>query len=212
MKATAFILSAFLTLSGISCAQAQSKDIKLNQPNLDRSTTMMKAFEQRRSTREYSQRELSLQDLSDLLWAAWGYNRPAEKKRTAPTAQNKQEIEVYVLTKEGAYLYNAEVPQLQLIAEGDMRDIIANQPFAKQAPVNIVIVSDMNRYGSTDAGAMTMSAIDAGIVSQNISLFCAGAGLATVPRGGLDKAKIAQALGLGEKQIVQLSHPVGYFK
>lgn len=93
-----------------------------------------------------------------------------------------------------------------------MRDIIANQPFAKQAPVNIVIVSDMNRYGSTGDGAMTMSAIDAGIVSQNISLFCAGAGLATVPRGGLDKAKIAQALGLGEKQIIQLSHPVGYFK
>ena len=212
MKSAALLLTACLGIAASACTRAQSQNIRLNAPNMDRSVTMMQAFQDRKSTREFSERELSLQDLSDLLWAAWGYNRPADKKRTAPTAMNRQEIDIYVVTKNGVYLYDAGIPELKKISDENILDIVSNQPFAAAAPLHLVIVSDMNRYGNMDAASMATTAIDAGIVSQNISLFCAGAGLATVPRGGLDKAKLAEALNLNDKQILQLSHPVGYMR
>ncbi len=169
----------------------------------------MQAFAQRESLREYSEKALSLQDLSDLLWAANGINRAETGKLTAPTAQNKQEITLYVFTEKGAYLYDARKNELQPVAEGDFRaDLAGRQEFAAKAPVNLVIVGDFSVFPKERNWAMT----DAGYVSQNIYLFCAGNNMATVARGTMDVEKIGQVLKLKPGQQAILNHPVGYRK
>ncbi len=182
----------------ISCVQAQDvmKTIVLEKPDLSRGTSLMEALSQRKSTREFSEKELSLTDLSGLLWAANGINRPESGKRTAPSAMNKQDIKVYVCMKEGSYLYNPQKQTLVLISEEDSRQ-------KTDAPVMLVLVSDTkDNWG----------ALDAGIVSQNISLYCSAVQLATVPRGSMDQEALRKALKLADNQQLYLNHPVGYFK
>ncbi|MDL2320591.1 SagB/ThcOx family dehydrogenase [Alistipes sp. OttesenSCG-928-B03] len=211
MKKLFLMFLATGLMSG-ACAQ-DNGTIKLNEPNRTRGEATMTAFEKRRSTREYSDAKLSFQDLSDLLWAANGINRPADGKRTAPTAMNKQEIDVYVCMEDGAYLYDVPSHELRRVTQEDVRPYVAGQQeFVKSAPACLVIVADMERVGNDEEPYRTMTAIDAGIVSQNISIFCAGCGLATVPRGFMDKEKLAEALGLGTGRIIHLNHPVGYFR
>ena len=170
-----------ITVCGIiacGCAQAKElKTIQLNAPDTQRGDAVMTALKNRKSTREFSTKELSLKDLSDLCWAANGINRPESGKRTAPSAMNKQDIKVYVCTADGSYLYNPQKNTLDPVSSGYIRPL--------KAPVCLILVSDT----SSDWGAM-----DAGIVSQNISLFCAGTGMATVPRGSMDKAALYKAL------------------
>lgn len=195
-------------------ASAADKVVKLPKPNLNRAGTVMKALSERQSTREYASKALSLADLSDLLWAANGINRPEFGKRTAPSALNKQDVDVYVILPEGSYLYDAKNHQLTLVAEGDHRDAVAGgQTFVKTAPVSLVLVSDVSRFGDAQKTQnQLVGAMDAGIVSQNISLFCANAKLATVPRGSMDAAQLKKVLKLKDSQIPMLNHPVGYFK
>ena len=203
-----------LVLSVIVCTvahvQAQElRTIELNVPSRERGLSVMAALSQRQSIREYADRQLELQDLSDLLWAAVGINRPESGKRTAPTALNRQEIDVYVCMEEGAYLYDAKSHALKPVAKGDYRGVVAaGQDWVKTAPVVLVIVADVSKYN----GEILMPAADAGIVSQNISLFCAGTGLATVPRATMDQAQLRKVLKLKERQRPILNHPVGYAK
>lgn len=195
----------------IACANAQPKNIKLNAPNKERGNSVMKALYERKSTREFSEQELSMQDLSDLLWAANGFNRP--DKRTAGTAMNCQEIELYVCMKSGAYRYDGQANELTHITSDDIREhFIAGQDYVTQAPVCLLIVADLTkmRGGDTEAGRMS-TAYDAGIVSQNISLFCSACDFATVTRGMMNKKKIAEALQLPATHYIHLNHPVGYF-
>lgn len=193
---------------------AAEKVIQLPHPNLNREGNVMKALSERHSTRKYAAKEISLADLSDLLWAANGVNRPAEAKRTAPSAMNRQDIDVYVVMPQGTYLYQAKDHNLVLVSEGDYRSAVAGgQTFVESAPVCLVLVSDLSRFG--DAGKernRLMGAVDAGIVSQNISLFCAAANLATVPRASMDMDKLKVALKLSETQVPMMNHPVGHFK
>lgn len=180
----------------ISCSSAQElTSIKLNAPDLTRGDNVMKALSNRKSTREYSDKMLNIQDLSDLVWAANGINRPSESKKTAPSSQNRQDIKIYVCTAQANYLYNPKTNMLDFISEGDVRPL--------KAPVCLILVSDTNE---------TWGAIDGGIVSQNISLFCSGIGLATVPRAQMDNAGLTKALKLTGTQTLILNHPVGYFK
>lgn len=190
--------------------QAQElKPVKLNKPDMKRKTTLMTALEKRQSTREYADRKLELQDLSDLLWAAVGINRSESGKRTAPTAMNRQEIDVYVCLPEGVYLYDAKAHELKPVAKGDFRPAVAGgQDFVKSAPACLVIVADLDKF----KGEVLMPAVDAGIVSQNISLFCAAADLVTVPRATMDQAQLKSALKLKEGQRPLMNHPVGYRK
>ena len=169
--------------------------IQLESPDLTRGKNVMQALSERRSTREFSSRMLSMRDLSDLLWAANGVNRPATGGRTAPWAMNRQDVAVYVCMKEGSYRYDARQNRLVPLSAGDVRPV--------EAPVCLVLVAD---------DGQTWNALDAGIVSQNISLFCAGVGLATVPRATMDKEQLKKALKLGDRQTPFLNHPVGYFK
>ncbi|MDD6209794.1 MAG: SagB/ThcOx family dehydrogenase [Bacteroidales bacterium] len=183
-----------LLFSAIISINAQNLEtIKLNAPDKQRGESVMQAFSKRQSTRTFSDKKLTLQDLSDLLWAANGINRPESGKRTAPSAMNKQDVEVYVCTEEGSYQYNPKSHSLDPVSKGDVRPL--------KAPVCLVLVTD------TDD---TWAALDAGIVSQNISVFCAGTGLATVPRGSMDKDELKKALKLKDSQHLMLNHPVGY--
>ncbi len=206
------LLLVCLALS--AAALAADKVVKLPKPNLNRAGTVMKALADRHSTREYASKALSLTDLSDLLWAANGINRPESGKRTAPSAMDKRDVDVYVILPGGSYLYDAKNHQLSLVSEGDYRDAVAsNQEFVKSAPVCLVLVSDVSRFGDAQkAQNQMMGALDVGIVSQNISLFCSSAKLATVPRAWMDVARLKKVLKLKDSQIPMMNHPVGYFK
>lgn len=206
------LLLVCLVLS--AAAFAADKVVKLPKPNLNRSGAVMKALFERQSTREYASKALSLADLSDLLWAANGINRSNSGKRTAPSAMNKQDVDVYVVLPEGTYLYDAKNHQLNLVAEGDHRGAVAGgQAFVKTAPVSLVLVSDISRFGDAkSARNQLMGAMDAGIVSQNISLFCSSANLATVPRASMDFDQLKKVLKLKETQMLMMNHPIGYFK
>lgn len=193
---------------------AADKVIRLPKPNLNRNSEVMEAFANRHSTREYAAKALTLTDLSDLLWAANGINRPEEGKRTAPSAMNKQDVDVYVVLPEATYLYDAKAHQLNLVAEGDHRGAVAGgQTFVKSAPVSLLLVSDLSRLGDAkNTHTQLMGAVDAGIVSQNISIFCSAAKLATVPRASMDTAKLKSVLKLTDTQLPLMNHPVGYHK
>ncbi|MBC8595055.1 SagB/ThcOx family dehydrogenase [Oscillospiraceae bacterium N12] len=193
---------------------AADKVIRLPKPDMNRGGTVMKALADRHSTREFAAKALSMADLSDLLWAANGVNRPESGKRTAPSAMDKQDVDVYVVLPQGTYLYDAKAHQLNLVSEGDHRDAVAGgQAFVKTAPVSLVLVSDVARMGDVkDSHALLMCAVDAGIVSQNISVFCSAANLATVPRASMDEAKLRTVLKLKDSQKPLMNHPVGYSK
>jgi SagB-type dehydrogenase family enzyme len=188
------------------------KSIVLNPPDKTRGLPVMQALEKRSSASAFSSDKLKLQDLSDLLWAANGINRPELKKRTAPSAMNAQDIDLYVFTEEGVYIYNAADHTLEPVVSGDQRLLVAGRQteFAKAAVI-LVMVSDISRFpGGDDAGKLSIAAMDAGLVSQNISIFCAGTGLLTRPRATMDQDKLREILKLKASQHPLLNNPVSY--
>ena len=196
------IIASVLTV--MSFSNTFAADIELPQPQKTGGMPLMEALSNRKSTREFSHdKQLSTQQLSDLLWATCGYNR--EDKLTIPTALNRQEVSVYVITPEGAWLYAAKENKLIQVSDKDVRDYAAAQDYAKQAPLNIAIVSDKDLmqndiYAGTDAGA----------AMQNIYLWCASNGIGTVTRGSFDGENLAKALNLKDSQRVILVQTVGY--
>jgi len=198
-----------------ACVQQEQElqEIKLNAPDKERGSATMQALSDRISVREFDEKELSLQDLSDLLWAANGINRP-DGRRTAPTASNKQEIDVYAILPEGAYLYDAEVHSLKPVEKGDFRGLVAgSQDFVKTAPLSLVIVANLEKLGDpTVEQTKLLGSIDAGIVNQNINLFCASIGLANVPRASMDKAELQNVLKLSETRVPIMNNVLGYQK
>lgn len=192
-------------------ARAELAPVRLYEPDMSRGHNVMKAFELRRSEREFADRELSLRDLSDLMWAAYGINRP-DGKHTAASAMNKQDVDVYVLTAKGAYLYVPAENELKPVAEGDHRALIlGGQKDFPLPPVTLVMVSDPSRFGiGDDRLAERMGAIDAGLVSQNVALFCSGTGLVTVPRVSMDADGLRKLFGLTGSEIIVINNPVGY--
>ena len=172
--------------------------------------TLMQALEKRQSVREFDKGNIPLRELSNLLWAANGVNRE-DGKRTAPSALNKQDVDVYVCMENGAYRYDAKGHALVQVTDKDVRPAVAaQQTWAADAPVVIVLVSDLRKLGGEKA--REMGAIDAGHVSQNVCLYCAATGLATVPRASMDKRAVATALNLEDGQEPMLNLPVGYPK
>jgi SagB-type dehydrogenase family enzyme len=207
----AALLLPLISISGISEAQTMTP-IALKPPRLDRGLTMMRALEARASAAEFDASPLGPQDLSDLLWAANGVNRPASGKRTAPSAMNAQDIDVYLLLEAGAYLYDAAGHRLEPVAKGDYRPLAAGrQDKFAQAPAICLLVSDIFRFRhGEDSLKLVWAAEDAGIVSQNIALFCAAAGLAARPRASMDAPRLKEALKLSATQHPMLNCPVSY--
>ncbi len=203
----------FLSFSLVVRAESTSSR-PFNPPNLDRGLAVMQAFLRRASVKEFDSRKLDWQDLSDLIWAAYGVNRPAEGKRTAPSAYNAQDIELYVFLEEGVYFYEAREHVLHLFEPGDHRDLVSRgKKGLKEAPVFLVLVSDVSKFPQgTAAKKLEWGAISAGIVSQNISLFCAGTNMVTRPRAGMNAKLIRELLFLQDHQILLLNHGVSYAK
>lgn len=180
-------------------------------PQKDGGKPLMQALALRRSGRSFKDKKLSPQTLSNLLWAARGVNRPESGKLTAPTAKNWQEIDLYAATAEGLYRYDAKAHRLEPVLAGDIRAATGQQPFVKTAPVCLVYVADHARMDGAPASMRDFySAADTGFISQNVYLFCASEGLATVVLGYVDKPKLEKTMRLRPDQKVILSQPVGY--
>lgn len=182
---------------------------QLPQPDMQLGVTLTEALQKRRSDREYNaDRDITDQQLSQILWAACGVNRPDKKLLTIPTAVNAQDIQVYVCRKDGVALYQPYDNTLKKVSGEDIRPLLAErQQNMKNAPVFLLIVSDQEKFRHN---AEVYGAMDAGYASQDICLMCAALGLKTVPRAMMNKEAVAKALGLGEKQILELNHPIGY--
>jgi len=183
--------------------------ISLPPPAVQGGLPLMESLALRHSSREFAPKPLPLPLLSNLLWAAYGINR-AGGGRTAPSALNAQEIEVFVALPSGAYRYDAAANQLDLVAASDLRSVTGYQDFVDEAPLDLVYVADHARMGLVPvAQRESYASAAAGAIAQNVYLFAAGNGLATVIRAWIDRTAIADALGLTHDQQVLLSQTVG---
>lgn len=209
-----FIFS-FGYLNGLVSTFAQDakvKTIELLPTQTSKGMPLMQALKERISNRDFSAAELPLQLLSDLLWAANGINRK-DGKRTAPTAMNMQEIDVYVAKSDGLYLHDAKNNLLKLVLDKDIRAITGKQTFVALAPLNLIFVVNYNKMGKVaDAQRDFYAAVDTGFISQNVYLFCASEGLSTVVRGWFDEEALTKAMQLNKNQKVLLTQTVGYPK
>lgn len=213
MKLSIVALIPFVMLAA-GFVQAQDLPaIKLLAPALQNDKPLMQAMQERKSSRDFDVAELSLQDLSNVLWCANGVNRP-DGHRTAPSAMNKQDIDVYVFLKDGVYLYDAAQHQLTQVAAGDHRAAAGMQEFVATAPLNLVFVSDLAKFDTArqPEDKIWMAGLDAGHCSQNVYLYCAAANLVAVTRMWVDKAKLSELLKLRPEQTVVLAETVGHPK
>ena len=170
----------------------------------------MEALANRKTNRDYTQDELTPQQLSNLLWAANGVNRP-DGRRTAPTARNAQQIEIYVLNKDGAFLYLPKEHALQLVAKGDHRTKGASQERFQDCPLMIILVANYDKMeGFSDEAKEMYGGTDTGNISQNIYLYCASEGLATCALGSIHRDKLQELLKYNGKAI--LGQSVGVAK
>jgi nitroreductase len=168
------------------------------------------ALKLRRSTREYSNRPLPVQVLSDLLWAAFGVNRPSGD-RTAPYWRHIMVMDIYVAMADGVWLYEPKAHTLLPHLKDDIRAQTGLQDFVATAPLNLVYVAHGERMTDVSAEERRLYAsVDTGFIGQNVYLFCASEGLATVFRGAVDHPKLARALQLSDQQFVTFAQTVGY--
>jgi nitroreductase len=208
-----FITLAVLSLCTGSAFSDELKAVQLLKPQIDRGKPLMQALKDRSSSRSFSSEKLPLQVLSNLLWAAFGVNRPETGKRTAPSAMNRQEIDIYVATADGLFLYNAKDNVLSPVLAEDIRAITGRQGYVREAPLNLIYVADFSKMGDTTKEEKEFySAADTGFVGQNVYLFCASEDLATVVRGSIDRKALAKAMNLRPEQRIILAQSVGYPK
>jgi nitroreductase len=183
--------------------------MQLSRPNSGNAAIQL--LEKRSSSRDFSTQPLPADIFSNLLWAAWGINRP-DGHRTAPSAMNKQDMDVYAVLPDGAYLYDAKANQLKPVASGDLRPLAGSQPFVKEAPLNLVYVSDYAKLRGTPDEMLLYAGAHTGFMAENVYLYCASEGLATVVRAMMDRPALAKALKLRPDQHITLSQTVGYPK
>jgi len=208
-----FIAGVFICLS-ISQGKLlfAEQPLNLTAPDKEAGMPLMQALTLRKSSRSFDDKELPAQVLSNLLWAAIGINRE-DGKRTAPSACNWQEIDIYVAMKNGLFLYNAKEHSLDLVLEKDIRELTGKQEFVKVAPLTLIYVADYSKMGIVSNKEKDFySATDTGFISQNVYLFCASEGLATVVLGYVDKPALAKVMKLSDNKKVILTQPVGYLK
>jgi SagB-type dehydrogenase family enzyme len=185
--------------------------IALPAPRTSGGKPLMQALKERRSSREFSGEPLAPELLSGLLWAAFGVNRPETRGRTAPSAHDWEEIDVYAATADGLYVYDSGAHALREVLARDVRAATGTQDYVAQAPVDLVYVADLSRMAQATAeDKARYSGPDAGFIAQNVYLFCASEGLATVVRGLVDRPALARLMGLAPDQQIILAQSVGY--
>lgn len=214
MRKRSILAVVMVMLLGIvltSVARAgEMKAIELPDPQREGGMPLMEALQIRKSTRNFSEEELPSQVLSNLLWAAFGVNRPESGKRTAPSARNWQEIDIYVALEKGLFLYDAASHSLKPVLPVDLRAQTGMQDFVGRAPINLVYVADLTRMGDASADQKKMYAsADASFIAQNVYLFCASEDLGTVVRGALDREALSKAMQLGSEKYVTFAQTVG---
>ena len=208
MKSIVKTLALLLSLYAFHPAETMSQNIPLPPADKSNPTTLMQALEQRHTGREFSPTPIGLQQLSDILWCANGVNRD-NGRRTAPSAINCQEIEIYAFMEEGVYQYLPEKHLLKIVKKGDYRDKAAMQPFAKKAPLLLIFVANYDKMERMDENGKTFyGATDAGFVSQNVYLYCAAANLECVVLGSIQRDEIAKLIPFKGKAI--LGQAIGF--
>lgn len=207
-----YLFLVFMLILSITSIAQNSNDIQLPDARKTGGMPLLDALNERRTIREFSEKEFSLQEISDLLWVAYGVNRPDEKRRTAPSARNVQEFDIYVLLKSGAFKYDAFANKLILVSEKNLIPIAGMQDFVANAPLVLVFVADFSKYSDKmDEQAKNVYAgIDCGYISQNVYLYASSENLATVVLGSVHKDKLKVELNLNENQKVILGQPVGF--
>lgn len=213
---------SLLTLAVLLCfaftsIAADLAPVKLPPPDMKGGKPLMQCLKDRRTDRSFSTKKLPVEILSNLLWAACGVNRPESGKRTAPTARNWQEIDVYVAMEEGLYVYNAKAHVLDPVLKADLRKNTTTflQPSRSSvagAPVQLIYVVDQEKTGIplSSADANNYAFADAAFISQNVYLYCASEGLATGVRAMVDRDALGKEMNLREKQKVVMVQAVGY--
>ncbi len=191
-----------------------AQDIVLPAPDRSGGKPLMQALNERQTIRDFSRDSLTRQQLSDLLWAGWGINRPDQNKRTAPSAMNRQEIDVYVTLPSGLYLYVAESNMLKMINNKDLRKLTGSQSFVADAALNLVYVADLVKLGKKEGDEikdsdLLMSYSDAAFIAQNVYLYCASSSLGCVVRGTSGDPQLPAEMGLRTNQRIILMHTVG---
>jgi SagB-type dehydrogenase family enzyme len=185
--------------------------VQLPPPETTGGMPLMQALKNRRSTKEFAPRAISQDQISNLLWAAFGINRPESGKRTAATAVDCQDIEIYVVFEKAAYVYEAKGHRLIPVVNRDVRSLAATQGYAKAAPINLIYVSDFGKMADSFKGKReSYAAFHAGAISQNVYLYCASAGLGAVVRDSVDREGLKDALNLKEDQMIVMGQSVGY--
>jgi SagB-type dehydrogenase family enzyme len=217
-KSERLLLSVIIYVVGcvavpeLSIAQ-EPKPIQLPPPQTEIGKPLMQALKLRQTSRSFDSKPLPLQELSNLLWAADGINRAETGKRTAPSAVNWQEVDVYVALPEALYLYEPKTHSLTPVVAKDLRAATGKQDFVKDAPLNLVYVADLSRMKTeSEDDKRLYSGTDVGFIAQNVYLYCASQGLAVVVRGSIDRPSLSQAMKLRPEQRVILSQTVGYPK
>ncbi len=203
------LVAAIVVFAG----ENEIQPVKLPKPQITGGKPLMEALSARKSMREFGSQELPLQTISNLLWAAFGINRPESGKRTAPSAANWQEIDIYIAIPKAVYVYDAKTNILKPVISGDLRAQFGRQAFVKTAPVVLAYVADYSKMGrASQTDKDFYAATDTGFISQNVYLFCASEGLNTVVLGVVDRDTLARTLNLKPEQKIILTQPVGYPK
>jgi SagB-type dehydrogenase family enzyme len=192
----------------------QFASLELPPPARTGGKPLYEALAARQTSRTFSTRRLPSAALSNLLWAAYGINRPATGGRTAPSAHNWQTIEVYAVIEPGIYLYEPKTHRLRLVAAGDHRPLAGTQDFVNTAPLNLVYVASLARTqkaeGDTDLDIAEWVAAEAGAIAQNVALACASEGLGNVVRAGVQRERFSQTAKLPAGARIVLAQTVGY--
>jgi len=208
----AVVVFALLFLAGAAGAE-ERKSIRLIKPQMDSGRLLMPVLKDRRSVRMFGRQKLPIRVLSNLLWAAYGINRPETGGRTAPSARDWQEVEIFVAAASGLYLYDAKEHLLRFVSAPDIRALTGVQSYVKDAAVNLIYVADEAKMGAVGPERRDLlSAVTVGAIAQNVYLYCASEGLATVVRASIDVPALAAAMGLRPDQKILLAQSVGYPK
>ncbi len=206
------VLAVLLLWPAFALAQERSA-IQLLEPQMDGGRPLMRVLKDRVSSRSFRPEKLPMQTLSNLLWAAFGVNRPASGGRTAPSASNSQEMDIYVAMADGLFRYDAKASLLKPVLPDDIRALTGRQSFVTDAPVNLIYVADLSKMPRASAEDRdSYAAAHSGFISQNVYLFCASEGLATVVRASIDRPALARAMRLRPDQKITLAQTVGYPK
>jgi nitroreductase len=198
-----------LTIIILSISMIKAQDINFPEPDREGGMPLMKTLNERHTSREFSTRELPVELMGNLFWAACGTTRGTY--RTAPSAVNWQEVRVYAVTKDGIYLYHEKGHYLEKLIDGDYREYSGLQGFVKDVPLTIVLVADYTRMGNiSEQDRVNYSWADAAYISQNIYLFCASENLNTGVRGLIDRDLLSEKMQLDDNHKIILAQCVGY--